>query len=143
MSGGFHWDGPKPLDELRGYGWDIKNRGTCRSCGDPILWAITHKGSWCPLTETGDDQWEAHQSLCKGEHGNQERGQSAPRASNQARPKPGPARGPHPQSAAPAGKPNDATLPLVVKCPCCQASLNVHAYFSKGGGLRPILSIPQ
>lgn len=44
---------PVPEDVTIPEGYTFSGRGTCRSCGVPIVWAVTAKGRAAPLNLDG------------------------------------------------------------------------------------------
>lgn len=45
---------------------DFSQRGTCKKCGEPIIWAQTARNQkWIPIKEDDDGQYISHFSDCQ------------------------------------------------------------------------------
>jgi hypothetical protein len=45
--------------------WCFVNRGTCRKCGEDVLWVETHNGKMCPVDLEPDEQepWDGKEEV--------------------------------------------------------------------------------
>ncbi len=46
--------------------WSFVNRGTCKKCGEDVLWVETHNGKMCPVDLEPDEEYvfTSHFNTC-------------------------------------------------------------------------------